>query len=194
MIKGAVSVSEIVDFPALVEFGNTTAKSVAHFNSKLTSPEVLTGAKGRSIIFNSYVSSNSVIRMLTSVSTPWIIDLDPAIFSNPALVDFCQSVATIYDAFDCCIVRLNFEFSAMKHPNLSATKLTLHMGIPTTRVAAILNENSTITADTALRLAHVFKMSPEFWLNLQSNYEVAMLDYTGEKERICKESRELATA
>lgn len=87
---------------------------------------------------------------------------------------------------------LRSEF--MEPLNLSATKLALHMGVPATRVTAILNDNRTITADTALRLSRVFKMSPEFWLNLQSNYEVAMLDYTGETERICKEVRELASA
>jgi plasmid maintenance system antidote protein VapI len=34
--------------------------------------------------------------------------------------------------------------------------------------------------------------SSEFWLNLQSNYEIAMLDYTGERDRICSETRQLA--
>jgi len=78
--------------------------------------------------------------------------------------------------------------------NLSATKLAGYMGIAPTRVIAILSdsEKRTITADTALRLARVFKMSPEFWLILQSNYDIAMLDYTGEKDKICQEARELA--
>jgi addiction module HigA family antidote len=68
------------------------------------------------------------------------------------------------------------------------------MGVPATRVNAILNDNRTITADTALRLSRVFSTSTEFWLNLQSNYEIAMLDYTGKKDRICKETRDLASA
>ena len=74
---------------------------------------------------------------------------------------------------------------------LSANKLALHMGVPATRVTAILNDNRTITADTAIRLSRVFSNSTEFWLNLQSNYEIAMLDYTGEKEKICNETRQL---
>ena len=82
----------------------------------------------------------------------------------------------------------------MEPLNLSSTKLALHMGIPATRVTAIVKGQRTITADTALRLARVFKMSPEFWLNLQSNYEVAMLDYTGVKHKICLQVRELDTA
>ena len=76
--------------------------------------------------------------------------------------------------------------------NLSSTKLALHMGIAPTRVTAIVKGDRAITADTALRLARVFKMSPEFWMNLQTNFDIAMLDYTGEKDRICKEARELA--
>ncbi len=79
--------------------------------------------------------------------------------------------------------------------NLSATKLASYMGVPATRVTAIVgDEKRKITADTALRLARVFKMSPGFWLNLQSNYEVAMLDYSGESEKILHEARELASA
>jgi antitoxin HigA-1 len=85
---------------------------------------------------------------------------------------------------------LRSEF--MEPLNLSANKLALHMGVPATRVTAILNENRTITADTAVRLSRVFTTSTEFWLNLQSNYEIAMLDYTGEKDKICSETRQLA--
>ncbi len=78
--------------------------------------------------------------------------------------------------------------------NLSATKLALLMGIAPTRVTAIVKGDRSITADTALRLAKVFKMSPEFWLNLQLNYDIAMLDYTGEKDKIYREARELESA
>jgi plasmid maintenance system antidote protein VapI len=48
--------------------------------------------------------------------------------------------------------------------------------------------------DTESLANNRYRMSPEFWLSLQSNYDVAMLDYTGEKDRICQEARELATA
>jgi addiction module HigA family antidote len=86
---------------------------------------------------------------------------------------------------------LRSEF--MEPLNLNANKLALYMGVPASRVNAILNDNRTITADTALRLSRVFNISPEFWLNLQSNYEIAMLDYTGEKDKICKEVRQTTT-
>ncbi|HEY9684260.1 MAG TPA: HigA family addiction module antitoxin [Oculatellaceae cyanobacterium] len=80
--------------------------------------------------------------------------------------------------------------------SLSATKLATFMGVPATRITAIISdkERRVITADTALRLACVFKTSPEFWLNLQANYDVAMLDYTGQKDKIKQEVRQLATA
>lgn len=82
----------------------------------------------------------------------------------------------------------------MEPLNLSATKLASFLGVPATRVTAIISESEkrTITADTALRLACFFKTSPEFWLNLQANYDVAMLDYTGERDKIFKEVRQPA--
>ena len=89
---------------------------------------------------------------------------------------------------------LRTEF--MEPLNLSATRLAGFLGVAPTRITAIISESEkrTITADTALRLACFFKTSPEFWLNLQANYDVAMLDYTGERDRIRREVRELFSA
>jgi antitoxin HigA-1 len=89
---------------------------------------------------------------------------------------------------------LQTEF--MEPLNLSATKLAGYLGVPATRITAIISEEErrTITADTALRLACFFKTSPEFWLNLQSNYDVAMLDYTGRRDKIRKEVRQRESA
>lgn len=79
---------------------------------------------------------------------------------------------------------------------LSATRLAGCMGVPPTRITAIINDadRRAITADTAYRLACVFKTSPQFWMNLQTNYDVAMLEYTGQTERIKTQVRDLATA
>jgi addiction module HigA family antidote len=79
--------------------------------------------------------------------------------------------------------------------NLSATKLAQLMQVPATRVTAIVSdsEKRAITADTAYRLACVFKTSPGFWLNLQANYEVEMLEFTGKVAKIRSEVREFAT-
>jgi addiction module HigA family antidote len=55
---------------------------------------------------------------------------------------------------------------------MSATELARKLGVPTNRVTGILNGQRAVTGDTALRLAHFFGTSPEFWLNLQSLYEI----------------------
>src|SRR5450631_2311073 len=48
------------------------------------------------------------------------------------------------------------------------------LDVPINRVTQILNGRRAITGDTALRLAHFFGTSPEFWLNLQSLYEIRL--------------------
>jgi antitoxin HigA-1 len=56
--------------------------------------------------------------------------------------------------------------------SMSAAELARKLGVPTNRITAILNGQRAITGDTALRLAHFFGTSPEFWLNLQSLYDL----------------------
>jgi antitoxin HigA-1 len=48
--------------------------------------------------------------------------------------------------------------------------------VPTNRITEILNRRRAITGDTALRLAHFFGSSAEFWLNLQSLYEIRLAE------------------
>ena len=55
---------------------------------------------------------------------------------------------------------------------MSAAALARKLRVPTNRVTQILNGTRSITGDTALRLAHFFGTSPQFWLNLQSLYEL----------------------
>ena len=55
---------------------------------------------------------------------------------------------------------------------MSASALARKLGVPPNRITGILNGQRAITGDTALRLAHFFRTSPEFWLNLQSLYEL----------------------
>jgi addiction module HigA family antidote len=54
---------------------------------------------------------------------------------------------------------------------MSAAELARQLNVPTNRVTSILNGQPAITGDSALRLAHFFGTSPEFWLNLQNLYE-----------------------
>lgn len=56
--------------------------------------------------------------------------------------------------------------------NLSANAFSKALGVPANRITAILNEQRGVTADTALRLAQFFGSTPDFWMNLQSSYDV----------------------
>ena len=60
----------------------------------------------------------------------------------------------------------------LKELGMSAAELARRLAVPTNRVTGILNGQRAITGDTALRLAHFFGTSAEFWLNLQSLYEL----------------------
>jgi len=57
---------------------------------------------------------------------------------------------------------------------MSAAELARQLDLPTNRITQILNGTRAITGDTALRLAHFFATSAEFWLNLQSLYELRL--------------------
>ena len=57
---------------------------------------------------------------------------------------------------------------------ISAAAFSRQIGVPTNRVTQILNGRRSITGDTALRLAHFFGASAEFWLNLQGLYEIRL--------------------
>ena len=55
---------------------------------------------------------------------------------------------------------------------LSQNRLALALGVPARRINEIVLGKRGITADTALRLARYFRMSPQFWLGLQMDYEL----------------------
>jgi addiction module HigA family antidote len=55
---------------------------------------------------------------------------------------------------------------------LSQNRLALALGVPARRINEIVLRKRGITADTALRLARYFKMSPQFWLGLQMDYKL----------------------
>ena len=60
--------------------------------------------------------------------------------------------------------------------DMSAAELARRLRVPTNRVTQILNGTRSITGDTALRLAHFFGTSAQFWLNLQSLYELRLAE------------------
>jgi addiction module HigA family antidote len=68
---------------------------------------------------------------------------------------------------------LKRELAARK---LSANRLSLDIGVPSGRITDILNGRRSISADTAVRLGRYFGNSAQFWLDLQSQYDIAMVE------------------
>lgn len=60
--------------------------------------------------------------------------------------------------------------------SMSAAELGRQLMVPTNRITGILNGQRAITGDSALRLAHYFGTSAEFWLNLQKLYELRIAE------------------
>jgi antitoxin HigA-1 len=59
---------------------------------------------------------------------------------------------------------------------LSANRLSLDIGVPSGRITDILNGRRAITADTAVRLGLYFGNSAQFWLDLQSQYDIGVVE------------------
>jgi addiction module HigA family antidote len=64
----------------------------------------------------------------------------------------------------------------LKTLGMSAAELARQLQVSTNRITGILNGQRSITGDTALRLGHFFGTSPEFWLNLQTLYELRLAE------------------
>jgi addiction module HigA family antidote len=60
--------------------------------------------------------------------------------------------------------------------SLSANRLALELRVPSGRITQILNGKRGISAETALRLARYFGNSAQFWVNLQSRYNLALVE------------------
>jgi addiction module HigA family antidote len=59
---------------------------------------------------------------------------------------------------------------------VSAAEFSRQIAVPPNRVSQIINGKRAITGDTALRLGHWFQTSPQFWLNLQTAYDLRLAD------------------
>ena len=62
----------------------------------------------------------------------------------------------------------------LRELDMSASELARKLDVPPNRITAILNGQRGLTGDTALRLAHFFGTSAQFWLNLQNLYELRL--------------------
>lgn len=70
----------------------------------------------------------------------------------------------------------------LKPLRLSQNKLAMDLHVPARRINEIVLGRRGITADTALRFARYFKMSPQFWLGLQMDFELDLAKDANEKK------------
>lgn len=63
----------------------------------------------------------------------------------------------------------------LKARSMSANQLALAVGVPSGQITDIINEKRGITADTATRLGRFFGVPPRFWVDFQSEYELAVV-------------------
>lgn len=66
--------------------------------------------------------------------------------------------------------------------DLSANRLALDLGVPSGRITDILNARRAITADTAVRLGRYFGNRAQFWLDLQSQHDIGVVERAKGKE------------
>ncbi len=81
----------------------------------------------------------------------------------------------------------------MRPLKISINKLARDLRVPVTRISEIVNGRRSVTADTALRLARYFESSPEFWMNLQSAYDLEVAQRAS-AERIKRDVHPLEAA
>ena len=65
---------------------------------------------------------------------------------------------------------------------VTPTELSRQLAVPPNRITQIINGKRSITGDTALRLGHWFGISPQFWLNLQTAYDIRVAERTAGAE------------
>lgn len=64
----------------------------------------------------------------------------------------------------------------LRELGMTAAELSRQIDVPVNRITGIINGQRGITADTALRLGHWFGSSPQFWMNLQQQYELRLAE------------------
>ena len=70
----------------------------------------------------------------------------------------------------------------LKELGVSPTELARQINVPANRVSQIINGKRAITGDTALRFGHWFRTSAEFWLNMQSAYDLRLAEHVAGAE------------
>lgn len=75
---------------------------------------------------------------------------------------------------------LKHEF--LEEMGISAGKLAKHIHVPRTRIERLCAQETSVTTDTAMRLARALGTTAEFWLNLQAHYDLLVTDAADIKE------------
>jgi len=60
--------------------------------------------------------------------------------------------------------------------DMGAIALARRLGVPRTRIERLIKGTTGMTPDTAIRLARVFNTTPAYWMNLQTNYDMAIAE------------------
>lgn len=64
----------------------------------------------------------------------------------------------------------------LKEIDITPTEVARQIDVPANRLSQIITGKRSITGDTALRLGHWFGMSPQFWMNLQAQYDLVVAE------------------
>jgi addiction module HigA family antidote len=64
---------------------------------------------------------------------------------------------------------------------LTPYALAARLGVPRTRIERLVREETSVTPDTALRLARFFSMTPEFWINMQGLYDLTLAEASADE-------------
>jgi len=64
----------------------------------------------------------------------------------------------------------------LEEVGISPTELARQLAVPANRISQIIQGKRAVSGDTALRLGHWFGMTPQFWLNLQSAYDMRIAE------------------
>ena len=111
-----------------------------------------------------------------------------ASFASPALSLFRWHLpAERYYCSHAMTIAIDKPMPLLSHPGrflkreleargLSANQIALDLGVPSGRITDILNGRRAITADTAVRLGRYFGNGAQFWLDLQSQYEIGVVE------------------
>jgi antitoxin HigA-1 len=92
--------------------------------------------------------------------------------SRDAVVDYADIIAPDAKPVGPMHPGVILEEEFLEPLGVSAYALARAIGVPRNRITGIVRSERAITADTALRLARFFAMSPQFWLGLQMDYEL----------------------